>query len=305
MIFDDCNIDKYIVFCRDHRRLDPKTIKAYTIDLKDFQRFLCHGTFQFNRKAIEEYIRKLSRTHKPASVKRKFASIRGFFSFLEYTESITSNPLLGFRLTIKEIRQLPRTFSLRVLEQILRFAYGELSKSNQTLFAEYQAFRNVVMLELLFSTGVRVSELCRLNIDDIDLDRQQMRIMGKGAQERVIFLSNKDVWTLLVAYIKGRQGGFDQCLFVNRQKNRISEQSVRGMIRKTALAANISQHITPHMFRHSFATSLLDAGVDCRQIQKILGHSSIKTTERYTHVSLEMQKNVLLAKHPRNTLMLI
>lgn len=302
MISDVSNINKYILFCKEHKRLDSKTIKAYTLDLSQFVKFLRGEKAQLTRDAIDSYIRKLSLTHKPASVKRKFASVRGYLSYLEYNKQLMDNPLQGFRLAVKEIKQLPRIFSLQILEKILQYAYGQAFGCGRGASESPHGIRDVLILELLFATGVRVSELCRLNICDIDVHRQQIRIMGKGAQERVIFLSNREVWNLLLTYMEREKRGAGECLFLNRQNNRISEQSVRGVIRKIALAANVTQHITPHMFRHSFATSLLDAGVDCRHIQKILGHSSIKTTERYTHVSLEMQKNVLLAKHPRNNI---
>lgn len=128
--------------------------------------------------------------------------------------------------------------------------------------------------------------------------------MGKGARERVLYISNMKVQKILDEFIYKRRYIYKNTdfLFINRNGNRLSEQSVRRIIKMIAQKSGISQNITPHMFRHTLATSLLDNGVDCRCIQKILGHSSIKTTERYTHVSLEMQKNILFQKHPRNKL---
>ena len=158
------------------------------------------------------------------------------------------------------------------------------------------------MIELLFATGMRISELCNLKYQDIDMENHSILIWGKGAKERMIQIGNLDVISAITSYINEFQKEITKSgwLFINRLGHRLSEQSVRFMINKYVDMAEISMHITPHMFRHSFATLLLEADVDIRYIQKMLGHSSITTTEIYTSVSMHKQKAILTEKHPRN-----
>ena len=157
-------------------------------------------------------------------------------------------------------------------------------------------------MELLFATGMRISELCSLKPSDLDFESRNVLIYGKGAKERILQIGNPEVMAALVAYRDVFQEEIEECgyFFVNRLKKKLSDQSVRFMIRRYAEMAGIQQHITPHMFRHSFATLLLEQDVDIRYIQRMLGHSSISTTEIYTHVSNRKQKDILVNKHPRN-----
>jgi integrase/recombinase XerD len=160
------------------------------------------------------------------------------------------------------------------------------------------------MIELLFATGLRVSELCSINADHIDLDNGSILIMGKGAKERVLQIGNPEVLSVLRRYVKENEVHIHEtgCFFVNRLSSRISEQSVRFLIKQLCAKAAVEQNITPHMFRHTFATLLLEEDVDIRYIQRMLGHSSILTTQIYTHVTVEKQRQILTKKHPRNRL---
>ena len=149
---------------------------------------------------------------------------------------------------------------------------------------------------------MRISELCSLKPSDVDLESENILIYGKGAKERIIQIGNPEVISALNLYQKEFSEDINMCgyFFVNRLNHRLSDQSVRFMINRYTKLAGITQHITPHMFRHSFATLLLEQDVDIRYIQKMLGHSSISTTEIYTHVSNTKQKDILIHKHPRN-----
>ena len=152
---------------------------------------------------------------------------------------------------------------------------------------------------------MRISELCSLKIEQIDLTEYIIKIYGKGSKERLIQICNNNVQKLLHNYIKERgKESIDDYLFINRLNNRLSEQSVRNMINNYANQAGIPLHITPHMFRHSFATLLLEEDVDIRYIQQMLGHSSITTTQIYTHTSINKQKSILAIKHPRNRIII-
>lgn len=240
---------------------------------------------------------------KPKSVKRKIASLKAFFHFLEIEEMIEINPFHKIQIKYKEPFLLPKTIPLKTIEKIMNYAYLE-RKRQTTSYSRKVALRNTLILELLFATGMRISELCSLTNEQINFNDYIIKIYGKGSKERLIQICNKNVQKLLDEY--RREFDFElnnyNYFFINRLCNRLSEQSVRNMINTYSKNAGISIHITPHMFRHSFATLLLEEDVDIRYIQQMLGHSSITTTQIYTHTSINKQKNILSAKHPRNKL---
>lgn len=168
---------------------------------------------------------------------------------------------------------------------------------------QYQAeLRDVAVLELIFATGIRISELCSLHTCDVDLAEGSIKIYGKGAKERLIQIGNNDVLKAVEIYQKAFEERIEKAgwFFVNRLGKQLSDQYVRNMIAKYCGMAGIQMHITPHMSRHSFATLLLEEDVDIRYIQQLLGHSSIVTTQIYTHVASKKQRDILTAKHPRN-----
>ena len=293
-------IADYLTYCEYQKKLNAKSIKAYTIDLEQLRRHTASENIPIKAE-ISVYITHLHKAFSPRTVKRKIASIRAFLNYLEFEEILSENPMKKIKTKFQLPQILPRTIPLAIIESILRSAYQEL-KLAQTADALNTALRNAAMLELLFATGLRVSELCSLNTDYIDLDNGKILIMGKGAKERVLQIGNPEVLSILRRYTDGnavhiREAGY---FFINRLSFRISEQSVRFLIKRLCAKANIEQNITPHMFRHSFATLLLEEDVDIRYIQRMLGHSSILTTQIYTQVTVEKQRQILTAKHPRN-----
>ena len=293
-------IENYLMYCKGQKKLSLKSIKAYAIDLEQFRRYI--ATDELPVKAnISAYIAHLHKTNMPRTVKRKIASIRAFFNYLEFEELITENPIKKIKTKFQEPQMLPRTISLKIIESILSVAYQEL-KQAQTAYAINSALRNIAMIELMFATGLRVSELCSLNSDHIDLCNGNILIMGKGKRERILQVGNPEVISILQRYseesvLRYHRTGF---FFINRLSTRISEQSVRFLVKRLCNKAKIGQNITPHMFRHSFATLLLEEDVDIRYIQHMLGHSSIVTTQIYTQVSMKKQRQILTVKHPRN-----
>lgn len=163
-------------------------------------------------------------------------------------------------------------------------------------------YRDLTIVEIFFATGARVYEISNLKRQDIDLDNGIIRIFGKGSKERCVQIGNHDILKLMKEYYRINQEVIDKCgfFFVNQHGKRFSEQSIRRMLRKYSCQAGVSVHITPHMFRHSVATYLLEEGVDIMYIQKILGHSSIKTTQIYLHIASKKQMEILRERHPRN-----
>ncbi len=295
-------ISNYLVYCEYQKNLDNKTLKAYRIDLKQYNNYIDKNVLNMNSKtSINSYINYMHNQYKAKSIKRKLASIKAFYRYLEFEEILDANPFNKIDIKLREPQILPKTIPLRTLQIFLSTMY---QYKNQVI-TEYQKHtlsRDIAVIELLFATGIRISELCSLKPSDIDLDNQNVLIYGKGSKERMIQIGNQDVIHALTEYQSKYQHEIENCgfYFVNRLNQKLSEQSVRFMIKKYSDMAAITQHITPHMFRHSFATLLLEEDVDIRYIQKMLGHSSITTTQIYTHVSITKQKDILMTKHPRN-----
>lgn len=294
-------ISEYLNYCEYRKQLNFKTIKAYKIDLNQYNSFCLDISDPFSKKAVDSYITELFKHYKSKSVKRKIASLKAFFHYLEYTEFLAQNPFDKLDVYFREAKLLPKTISFHSIQKFLSVLYAQKMQAVST----YQfkcCLRDIAVIELLFATGMRISELCSLKPSDIDLESNTVLIYGKGAKERILQLGNSEVISALATYQSTFKADISACgyFFVNKRKQKLSDQSVRFMINRYAALAGIEQHITPHMFRHSFATLLLEQDVDIRYIQKMLGHSSISTTEIYTHVSSAKQKDILVNKHPRN-----
>lgn len=251
----------------------------------------------FSRFSILQYLETASLSYAPKTVKRKLASLRGFVSYLLDEHLLEENPFIKLRLRLKEPKVLPRTIPIPAIEKILRIAHNDISSSSAN--ARKKALRNAIIIELLFSTGMRVSELCRLTPEDIDLNNGVMIIWGKGAKERIIRVENAGILNLLREY-RELTDSKAKTLLINRDGAALSDQSVRSVLKSFEKRAGLHTHITPHMFRHSFATALLEANVDIRYIQKMLGHSSITTTQIYVDATTEKQFAILSKCHPRN-----
>lgn len=293
----------YLHICQHQKNLDEKTVKAYRIDLRQFSDFLLQKHFEITKESISAYIMQMNCQFKPRSVKRKIASIKAFINFLEDEELIESNPFNKLRISLREPLLLPKTIPLRTIEKLLSAAHHLISDGS-TPYAQKYALRDTAIMELLFAIGLRVSELCRLNVSDLDLVDGSVKIYGKGDKERIVQIGTPNVLKVLIEYHNCFGGQATDPFFLNRAGKRISEQSVRAILNKYANMISEGLHITPHMFRHSFATLLLEEDVDIRYIQQLLGHSSITTTQIYTHVAMAKQKTILLTKHPRNKLSL-
>lgn len=292
--------EKYFNYCIGRKNLDKKTIKSYRIDLRQYKEFVnSNSLIWYDKGAIERYIDILHSNYKPKSVKRKIASLKAFFHYLEMEDLLVINPFHKIHIKYKEPFILPKTIPINHIEAIINYAYGQYKKATSA-YGKKVALRNILILELLFATGMRISELCSLKTAQIDFHDYIIKIYGKGSRERLIQICNANVRRLIDKYITIIEPEEHDYFFINRLQNRLSEQSVRYMINDYAEHAQISQHITPHMFRHSFATLLLEEDVDIRYIQQMLGHSSITTTQIYTHTSINKQRAILTAKHPRN-----
>ncbi len=293
--------ENYLEYCKHQKRLDPKTLKAYRIDLRQFLKWLpSMDVSEITPHILETYIARLHQEYKPKTVKRKIASTKALFHYLEYKEMIAINPFNKIQVKFREPVILPKTIPLHTIEAFLSVIYEQHIKAN-TDHQRKNALRDAAVIELLFATGIRISELCSLKMSDVNLYERTVLIYGKGSKERKVQIGNNDVANILNEYKNVFLSEMQICnhFFVNQNGTALSDQSVRRMIKKYSSLAAIELHITPHMFRHTFATSLLEADVDIRYIQEMLGHSSINITEIYTHVTMSKQRDILTAKHPR------
>ena len=290
-------MEQYLEFCQYRKELSRNTVKAYRIDLEQFLHYVKEDTLL--RSKIEAYITELHKKYKQKTVKRKIASIKAFYQYLEEEERMKeSNPFTKIRVKFKEVESLPRIIPRNEIEKLLNCMYAIIDHSEK----KSTIYRDLTIVEIFFATGARVYEISNLKRQDIDLDNGIIRIFGKGSKERCVQIGNHDILELMKAYYQMNQEVIEQCgfFFVNQQGKRFSEQSIRRMLRKYSCQAGVSIHITPHMFRHSVATYLLEEGVDIMYIQKLLGHSSIKTTQIYLHIASKKQMEILRERHPRN-----
>ena len=244
------NITAYLRYCSEQRTLSSKTTKAYQTDLLQFADF---SESTFNKNIIISYIAYLHKQFKPKTAKRKIAALKVFTHYLMIQEIIDTNPFDKIDTSFREPMVLPKVIPMNIIGKILANAYDNLRQCS-TDFSRKNAIRNIAVLELLFATGARVSEICTLTPDAVDLTNHTVKIFGKGSRERIIQIENPDVLKALNRYYDTFsadifESGF---FFVNKLHQRLTEQSVRVMINQQATAIGYEKHITPHMFRHPY-----------------------------------------------------
>lgn len=284
-------ISTYLDYCKTHKRLSSHTIRAYKNDLMQF--------YNSNYDNVESYIEELTQSNiKTNTLRRKIACIKVFYNYLKYQNIIEENPFNQLRFQFRTEKILPKTIPYSILKNIFLYLEQRVVIS-KTDFQKQKAERNLLIISLLLSTGIRISELCHIHLKDINLSNKTLRIIGKGKKERILFLGDQTTFNLLETYINKNGKESNDFLFPGKHSPKpLSEQSVRLILKRIVEQNSLSKTITPHMFRHSFATMLLDNDVDIRYIQQILGHSSISVTQIYTHVSHSKQKEILSSFNP-------
>ncbi|MBI9055812.1 MAG: tyrosine-type recombinase/integrase [Bacteroidales bacterium] len=300
------SIQNFIFHCEFEKGLSKSTLKAYKIDLEQFYSFIINeydnlSINQINKHQIKAYIQNIS-TQKAKTTKRKLATLKAMFNFLEFEEELEINPFRKIKINIKEPQTLPVVLTLDEVGSVLKMVYNKMYEIKNLDSMYYkQTVRDIAIIELLFATGIRVSELCNLMFIDVCSEFTSIIVNGKGNKQRVIGISNNDTKNILKKYYGLFQDQIHNTgyFFINRIGKRLSEQSVRFAIDKYCKELKFNKKVTPHVFRHSFATLLLEEDVDIRYIQSLLGHSSINVTQIYTHVSSKKQKDIILNKHPR------
>ena len=284
-------ISNYLSYCETHKRLSTHTIRAYKNDLLQF--------YNSNYNNVESYIEFLTKSNiKSNTLRRKIASLKVFYSYLKFQDIIDENPFNQLRFQFRKEKILPKTIPYDILKSVYSYLEQKVIYS-KSKYQKQKAERNLLIISLLLSTGIRISELCHIHLKDINFSNRTLHIIGKGKKERILFLGDQTTFRLLKTYINKYCIQPNDYLFTGQNPLKaLSEQSVRLILKKLVKKNNLSITITPHMFRHSFATMLLDKDVDIRYIQQILGHSSISVTQIYTHVSQSKQKEILTLCNP-------
>ena len=290
-------IRKYLIYCEEQRKLSAATMKGYKIDLRQFLDVKPKRGSPISKENLNRFCRGLNRKYMPRTVKRKMASVHAFCSWLIFEELIDNDPFCKVNTKIQQIKQIPRYLPLASMEQMLNTAYRRQREADKRKPAYKVSVQNV-------ATGIRVSELCALKRENLQIHPGTIRVLGKGSKERIIPLENREVLMALEKHIALYSDLIEQqgYLFYNQRKSPLSQQSVRNMVSKYARESGISGKITPHVIRHTFATLMLEQEVDIRYIQTLLGHSSIRTTEIYTTVTCTKERQIVMDKHPRNLL---
>ena len=298
-------LDDFKRHCRFERKLDEKTISAYQCDIVQFASLLANGSetlvANVKRDDIQCWLENIS-AYKFRTMKRKIASVNAFMRYMEWVFEDFDNPVRRVRIKLKEPKRLPVVMTKAETGRIFALLNENVQSGKGSTQSHKLAVRNRAVFELLFGTGMRIGELCGLRNCDVDLERGLVRIIGKGNKERVVDVCMPVTLAALREWVQVRETPTDTnaYFFTNRLGHGLSPQIVRLLVHQIAKECNIDKNVTPHTFRHTFATLLLEENVDVFTIQHILGHSSISTTQIYLHVNPVRQRDVLTNHHPRS-----
>ena len=284
------------------KSLSPKTVEAYLRDVKQFAHFLSHNDEKIDEQRLKEaslqdfqnYLQHLYKEKtKTTSQARAVSSLKAFYRFLQYEKIIEHNPTELLEAP-KTGRMLPDVLSIADIEAIISAI--DLSKS--------EGHRNKAIIEMLYGCGLRVSELINLKLSQLFFRDNFIRIIGKGNKERLVPIGETAQHAVMLYLDGGRKKmkikkGMEDIVFLNRRGAKLTREMIFIMIKETAQFADIQKNISPHTFRHSFATHLIEGGADLRAIQEMLGHASITTTEIYTHLDTDYMRSTLAQFHPR------
>jgi integrase/recombinase XerC len=288
--------NKYINYLEAERNASPYTVRNYTSDLLDFFQFL--GTKgigsleEVDKHTLRNYLAQLmEQGFVKASIARKLSAIRSFYRYLLREEIIPTSPV-ATTFSPKLDKRLPSFLTMEEMERLLEAP--DLSTP--------QGRRDRALIELLYASGLRVSELVNINLEQVNLDSREIRVLGKGSKERLVLMGHPAAMALSAYLSQGRPKLLGKkrsdALFLNRYGERLPERRVQRILEKYANIAGIDKGVHPHMLRHTFATHLLDGGADLRVVQELLGHANLSSTQIYTHVTKTQARKVYLSAHP-------
>ena len=277
---------EYLIF---QKGLSPNTVDSYISDLKKLSLYLQDS--EISQQSIENYFLDISDFNYSTSTKKRFySSIKNFLKYLDEEENILQIKLSELRL--KSIRKLPEVLNVEDIEKMI----------NAYKHDDFLNSRNKTIIDVLYSTGCRVSELCNINLSDLDLVDNSLKLKGKGSKQRIVPIGS-ELKVNLLKYLKIRENFINskgEPLFLTKSRNNLDRTAVFRIIKSTALKASLDTNIHPHTLRHSAATHMLEGGCDLRTVQEFLGHSSVSTTQIYTNVTKEFLEEAFLESHPRS-----
>lgn len=289
-------ISDFEIYLMKERNFSTHTARAYLTDIKNFIIWLDNKSpLEVDSKTISSFLHFIqTMKYKRTTVTRKIAGIKSFYKFLYNEEIIDFNPVNNVVLPKKE-KKLPNFLSEDEIRNII-----------QNIKIETPAgYRNRIIFELLWVTGMRISELSNLNLGDLNLKEGEITVFGKGAKERIVLIPDSTKKQLenyiqnIAPLINSNPKDKNSPLFTNYNGFRLQNQSIRKALKETVQKIELPKRVTPHMFRHSFATKLLEHGADLRIVQELLGHASIANTQIYTHISTQRLQEVYQSAHPR------
>ena len=290
----------FLIYLEVEKNFSVHTIRAYNSDILSFLLWLDTTPIeQTDHTKLKDYLVFIQRfNYSKTTLSRKIAAIRTFYRFLYREKIIDTNPANSVHAP-KKSKSLPKFLTGKEIEQIL----------NNIQLSTPAGYRNRTILELLYATGMRISELSNLNFGNLNLEENEITVMGKGAKERIVLVSERakdflQKYIKTVRYMVAEEGSDieeneDSPVFINKTGYRLQPQSIRTVLNDIVKKIELPKKVTPHVFRHSFATKLLENGADLRVVQELLGHASISNTQIYTHVSTERLKAVYDSTHPR------
>ncbi len=279
------NVHKFLDYLKYEKGFSDYTIKSYETDLREFYDFALEDKIDIE--LVRKYLRKLyENKYSSRSISRKVSSLKSYFKYLE-SEGIIKDNFMRLISNPKIEKTLPNYLNYEDLEKLLAFP----DRSNK------YGLRDALILEMLYSSGVRVSELANMKLNDIDFKERKILILGKGNKERYVYYGSKCA-ELLDKYLKldHRDSPY---LLIGKRSDRLNEREIRSIVTDTAKKAGIEVHVSPHTLRHTYATHMLNDGADLKSVGDLLGHESLSTTQIYTHVSNERLRQVYLSAHPR------
>ncbi len=279
------DVHDFLNYLKYEKGFSDYTIKNYEIDLRNFYNFADKKPLDIE--LIRKYLRKLYEDkYSNRSISRKVSSLKSYFKYLE-SEGIIKDNFMRLISNPKVEKTLPNYLNYEDLEQLLAFP----DRSNK------YGLRDALILEMLYSSGIRVSELSNIKLNDINFKERKILILGKGNKERYVYYGSKCA-ELIDKYLKLDHGN-SPYLLIGKRSDKLNEREIRKIVTETAKKAGISIHVTPHTLRHTYATHMLNDGADLKSVGDLLGHESLSTTQIYTHVSNERLRQVYLSTHPR------
>jgi len=294
---EDALVDDFLQFMEVERRCSLRTLENYRHAMHSYVRSRQGAWNGWDSLVADDFRRYLFELMKHevgrATIRLHFAAMRSFFKWLTQRRGWLHNPLLDVQLP-KQEKKLPVVLTVKQIEEMLELPL-KTPKDKQA--AAWAAERDKAILEMFYSTGMRLSELASLNVDDIDSYSETTRVMGKGRKERLCPIGSHAMNAVQQYRLKA--GVHEGALFRSKLGRRITVRALADVVEKYWKLSGLPIHVTPHKFRHSFATHLLNNGADLRSVQSLLGHASLSTTQIYTHVSTQRMKEVYDAAHPR------